>query len=61
MQKDVHMADIGKPLDAVLERFQTSECRLVSVPASGRLAGIVNLDNILELLQFQEILEGRTA
>jgi len=61
MQKDVHPADIGEPLDAVLERFQTSECRLVSVTASGRLAGIVNLDNILELLQFQEILEGRTA
>jgi predicted transcriptional regulator len=61
MQTDVHAADIGEPLDAVLERFQTSECRLVSVTASGRLAGLVNLDNILELLQFQEILEGRTA
>jgi Zn-dependent protease len=61
MQTDVHAADIGEPLDAVLERFQTSECRLVSVTASGRLAGLVNLDNILELLQFQEILEGRPA
>lgn len=59
MQKDIHNADIAEPLDAVMEKFQTSECRLVSVTASGRLAGIVNLDNILELLQFQEILQER--
>jgi hypothetical protein len=61
MQKAIHTADIAEPLDSVMEKFQTSDCRLVSVTASGRLAGIVNLDNILELLQFQEILQGREA
>ncbi len=59
MQKDIHIADIAEPLDSVMEKFQISECRLVFVTASGRLAGIVHLDNILEFLQFQEILQGR--
>jgi len=50
MQKDIHIADIAELLDSVMEKFQISECRLV---------GIVHLDNILEFLQFQEILQGR--
>jgi Zn-dependent protease len=60
MQRDIQSADVDEPLDTVLERLQTSTCRLLSVTEAGRLAGIVNLDNFVEFLSIQRALQGST-
>ena len=63
MQKDVQSADINEPLEAVLKRLQNSKCRLLSVIQDNQLAGIINLDNIMELINIQSALhesDGQT-
>ena len=60
MQQEIQSAEIDEPLEKVLERLQSSQCRLLSVKESGRLAGIVNLDNFVEFLSIQGALQGRT-
>ncbi len=56
MQQDVPSANIDEPLETVLERLQTSPCRLLAVNQAGRLAGIVNLDNFVEYLSIHRAL-----
>ena len=58
MQEKVHSAQIDEPLEKVLERLQNCQCRLLSVIDAGRLVGIVNLDNIMELISIQTALEN---
>ena len=52
-------ADVGTSLAALLETAQASETRLVCVTRGGRLAGIVDLDNISEYLRIQQALAQR--
>ena len=52
-------ADVGTSLAALLETAQGSEARLVCVTRGGRLAGIVDLDNISEYLRIQQALAER--
>ena len=59
MQREVQSAKIDEPLEMVLERLQSCQCRLLSVTEAGRLAGIVNLDNIMELIRIQTALQER--
>ena len=59
MQREVQSAEIDEPLEKVLERLQSCQCRLLSVTEGGRLAGIVNLDNIMELIRIQTALQER--
>ena len=56
MQTGVETADIEEPLDQVLERLQQCKCRLLAVTEQGRLAGIVNLDNLMELVRIETAL-----
>lgn len=56
MQKDVQSADINEPLEEVLKRLQSSKCRLLSVVKDKQLVGIINLDNIMELINIQAAL-----
>ena len=56
MQRGIQSAEIDEPLEKVLQRLQTCQCRLLSVTEAGRLVGIVNLDNIMELISIQEAL-----
>jgi len=58
MQSDILSADIHEPLDKVLERLQSSHCPLISVTEADKLVGIVNLDNIMELINIQNALHG---
>lgn len=51
MQRDVQSADIAEPLQQVLERLQSCNCRLLAVTDAGKLAGIVDIDNVMELLK----------
>ena len=59
MQREVESADIDEPLEKVLERLQSCRCRLLCVTEVGRLAGIVDLDNIMELIRIQTALRER--
>lgn len=57
MENVVQSAEIDEPLEKVLQRLQNCQCRLLSVVENGRLVGIVNLDNIMELISIQTALE----
>lgn len=59
MQKDILTADIHEPLEKVMERLQSCHCPLISVTESGKLVGIVNLENIMELINIETALHGR--
>jgi Zn-dependent protease/predicted transcriptional regulator len=59
MQREILNADINEPLEKVLERLQDCHCPLLSVTEADRLAGIVNLDNIVELIKIQTALHER--
>lgn len=59
MQREVQSADINEPLVTVLERLQSCQCRLLSVTEADRLVGIINLDNIMELIRIQTALQER--
>jgi Zn-dependent protease len=57
MQGDVPQADISEPLEAVMERMQAGESGLLIVTDGGRIAGIIDIDNIMELLRIQKALQ----
>ncbi len=63
METRVPTAAPDEPLDRIMERLEECDCRLVAVLEGGRLVGIVNLDNITELVQIQRALAagGRRA
>jgi hypothetical protein len=52
-------ADVAASLASLLEAVQSSESRLVLITRGGRLAGLVDLDNIAEYLRIQQALAGR--
>jgi predicted transcriptional regulator len=56
MKKCIQSAQYDEPLESVLERLQTGECRLIAVMRSGKLAGIIDMDNIMELIKIQSAL-----
>ncbi len=56
MQRGMQSAEIDEPLKKVLQRLQTCQCRLLSVIEAGKLLGIVNMDNIMELIAIQKAL-----
>ncbi|HDK38085.1 MAG TPA: CBS domain-containing protein, partial [Thiolapillus brandeum] len=57
MQTSIKQADINESLEAVMKRLQACNCRLLAVTRNGRLAGIINMDNILELLRIEAALK----
>mgnify|MGYP001553763049 CR=1 FL=1 len=59
MQKEVLTADIKEPLEKVLERLQSTHCPLIAVTRAGQLAGILNLEHIMELIKNQTALQER--
>lgn len=59
MEREIQSADIDEPLEKVLERLQSCHCRLLSVTEADKLAGIINLDNIMELIRIQTALRER--
>lgn len=61
MQREILSADINEPLEIVLERLQSCHCPLITVTKTGQLMGIVNLDNILELIKIQTALQERVG
>ena len=57
MQTNIETADIDEPLESVMKRLQACGCRLLAVTRNGRFAGIVNMDNILELVRIEAALK----
>ncbi len=57
MNKQVQSVEIDEPLEQVMQRLETSEYRLLSVYDNGRLTGIINLDNIMELVKIQTAIQ----
>jgi Zn-dependent protease/CBS domain-containing protein len=53
------VADVATPLSQLLESVQAAEPRLVCITRDGRLAGIVDLENIAEYLRIQQALGQR--
>jgi len=56
MRPGVHSIDLDQPLNGLLENVQSGDFGLLAVMDRGRLAGIIDLDNILELLRIQKAL-----
>ena len=56
MQAKLQSAEMDEPIEKVLQRLQVCQCRLLSVTEAGRLVGIINMDNIMELLSIQKAL-----
>ncbi|MCK5663260.1 MAG: CBS domain-containing protein, partial [Thiotrichaceae bacterium] len=59
MQKEIHNADIDELLEKVLERLQSCHCPLLSVTKDNKLVGIVDVENIMELINIEKALHGR--
>ena len=53
MQKKSQSAEVGEPVHKVLQRLQQDHCPLISVTKAGKLVGIIDLENISELIQIQ--------
>ena len=53
MQKEIQNADVNESLEKVLGRLQSCHCSLISVTEDDQLVGIINLDNIMELIKIQ--------
>jgi len=58
MQTTVQSAEIHESLEKVMQRLQSCQCSLLTVNEAGRLVGIVNLDNIMELISIQTALQA---
>ncbi len=54
-------ADIHESLDALLARMQGNHIRLVAVQDGGHTVGIVDLDNIMELIRIHTAIEGHRS
>ncbi len=58
MQTKSQSAEVDEPVKKVLQRLQAVQCSLLSVTEAGRLVGIINLDNIMELISIQSALDS---
>jgi Zn-dependent protease/predicted transcriptional regulator len=59
MQKEIQSAEVDEPVYQVLNRLQSDHCPLISVTKAGKLVGIIDLDNILELIQIQAAIQEK--
>ena len=57
MQKKIQSAEVNEPVHKVLQRLQQDHCPLISVMKEGKLVGIIDLDNISELIQIQRAIQ----
>ncbi len=57
MQQEINSADINEPLQSIMERLQGTKCPLLTVTDNNNIAGIINLDNIIELVRIHSALQ----
>jgi len=56
MQPEVQTADVSEGLEVAMEKLQQQGSGLLIITENDKLAGIIDVDNILELLKFQKAL-----
>ena len=54
-------ADINEPLGKLLERMQGKTARMICVTDGGQVVGLLNLENILEMIKIQEAVDKHHA
>lgn len=59
--QDILSADIDEPLGDLLARMQGNSAQMIGVMDRGELAGLLNLENVLELLKIQEAVAQHQA
>ena len=59
--QNILTADINEPLGMLLERMQGNSAQMICVTDAGEVAGLLNLENILELIRIQEAVENHHA
>ena len=52
--QDILTADINEPLKQLLERMQGNPAQMICVMDNGQVAGLLNLENILELIKIHD-------
>ena len=52
--QDILTADISEPLGKLLERMQGNPAQMICVIDNGQVAGLLNLENILELIKIHD-------
>lgn len=57
MQTTFEVASISEMMEPVFQRLQACACQTLPVVANGRLAGLVTVDNVSELLSLRAALE----
>lgn len=57
MQHDVPSINVSETLENVMERMQIKDRGLLIATENGHVAGIIDIDNIMELLRFQKALQ----
>ena len=55
--QNIFSADINEPLGKLLERMQGNPAQMICVTDAGQVVGLLNLENILELIKIQEAVE----
>jgi Zn-dependent protease len=56
--QDMPDVDIDEPLQSLLERMQGNPAQMMCVSDSGKVKGLLNLENILELIRVQQAVEA---
>lgn len=56
--QDILSADVNEPLGKLLERMQGNPAQMICVTDGGNVAGLFNLENILELIKIQGAVEN---
>ncbi len=59
MQKKIQSAEVDEPVHQILKRLQSDHCPLIMVTKVGKLVGIIDLENISELIQIQKAIQGQ--
>lgn len=55
--QDIVSVDIDEPLGRLLEKMQGNLAQMICVSDGGQIVGLLNLENILEMIKIQEALE----
>lgn len=56
--QDIVCVDIDEPLQTLLEKMRGDPAQMMCVADSGKILGLLNLENILEMIRIQEAVEA---
>ena len=56
--RPIMAAEVNEPLEALLQRMQGSSAQMLCVTDSGKPVGLLNLENMMELIRIQQALEA---